>query len=294
VIEPAGAISAAIARQPWLRYEILLSLLGGYTAIAMVIKGGILHGTSLQTVLVTALFMAAVQYGRSKPGEVWQKTRLLAGYAYVLWYFWMAPSFVQLIGGNYDPILLAIDERLLGVTPAVRLQAVTSVAMTELMSGCYLSYLVYLHVALLHALTMPLDFARRLSNWIFSIYAISLAGYWVVPALGPGAATPELFDVPLVGWVMTSINQYVMRQGSSGCEVFPSLHFLITAALLEFDRRHCQRRFKAMLLPAIGLVMSTMYLRYHYAVDLIAAALLFLIAIVMFAPRRTVHVAARE
>ena len=43
-----------------------------------------------------------------------------------------------------------------------------------------------------------------------------------------------------------------------------------------------------MLLPAFGLFMSTMYLRYHYAVDLIAGAQLFVLAILVFPDRSPV------
>jgi membrane-associated phospholipid phosphatase len=39
---------------------------------------------------------------------------------------------------------------------------------------------------------------------------------------------------------------------------------------LAFDRRHSRRRFRLFLVPVVGLWLSTVYLRYHYLVDLLA------------------------
>jgi membrane-associated phospholipid phosphatase len=118
-----------------------------------------------------------------------------------------------------------------------------------------------------------------------------LPGYLLVPATGPALAFPDLFSEPLSGWLLTAVNRAVVEHGSSVYSVFPSLHVLITCALLAFDRRHCPRRFKFMLLPTIGLFASTMYLRYHYAIDLLAGAGLFLVVLFFFGERRSADVA---
>ena len=69
----------------------------------------------------------------------------------------------------------------------------------------------------------------------------------------------------------------VIAWGSSGYDVFPSLHVMVTCILLEHDWREVRRRFWIMLGPCIGLFISTIYLRYHYAVDIFAGFLLFLL-----------------
>jgi len=50
---------------------------------------------------------------------------------------------------------------------------------------------------------------------------------------------------------------------------------MMTLLLLDNDWRECRLRFWLMLAPAIGLVISTLYLRYHYATDLLAGLALF-------------------
>jgi membrane-associated phospholipid phosphatase len=86
---------------------------------------------------------------------------------------------------------------------------------------------------------------------------------------------PEAFSVPLSGGFLTRLNATIVAQGSSVYDVFPSLHVLVTCVLLNHDWRYVRRRFQVMVLPALGLLFSTIYLRYHYAVDLAAGFALF-------------------
>ena len=70
-------------------------------------------------------------------------------------------------------------------------------------------------------------------------------------------------------------NAAVVAAGSSAYDIFPSLHTYITLVLLEHDRREHPRRFRVLLPVAVAILLSTLVLRYHYAVDLVAGALWF-------------------
>jgi membrane-associated phospholipid phosphatase len=145
-------------------------------------------------------------------------------------------------------------------------------------------------VCLFHALVGPVKSTRRLAKWLFSVYAIGLAGYLLFPAVGTSKAFPELFAQPIEGPLLTPLNRMVVEQGSSVYDAFPSLHVLITCTLLEYDRRYCRRRFFAILLPALGIFTSALYLRYHYAVDLLAGGALFILAKILFKERTSIGV----
>jgi len=214
----------------------------------------------------------------------------LIGYFFVLWYYLSAGSFVVALQLPVrDAQLLAIDEAICVVTPAIRFQSVQSYWLTELMSGCYLSYLVYLHAAMFYVVFASVDKVGRFANWILSVFAIGLPGYLLVPAIGPLFAYPELFEMPLVGGPITSFNSWVVHRGSTRFDAFPSLHVLITGALLVFDYGQYPRRFAWLVVPSLGLFVSTIYLRYHYLVDLLASIVLLILALVLFRHRETSH-----
>jgi membrane-associated phospholipid phosphatase len=101
----------------------------------------------------------------------------------------------------------------------------------------------------------------------------------VLPAGGPHIYLT--FKTPLQGswlldWTIKPVNL-----GSNGMDVFPSVHVAASLYLLLFDWRHWRRRFWWVLLPCLVLWFSTIYLRFHYFVDLIAAAVLALASLAM-------------
>ena len=69
----------------------------------------------------------------------------------------------------------------------------------------------------------------------------------------------------------------LMGWGSSGFDVFASLHVTLTCVLLAHDWVGVRRRFWVMVGPVAGMVVSTVYFRYHYGLDVLAGAILFLV-----------------
>src|SRR5204863_1230406 len=67
--------------------------------------------------------------------------------------------------------------------------------------------------------------------------------------------------------------------GSNGVDVFPSLHVALSLYLLGFDWWHFPARFWRLLVPCVALWFSTLYLRYHYVVDLIAGVAISLVGL---------------
>jgi hypothetical protein len=259
---------------------MLLSL-GGLTALALAARE---RPAEAGMAAAAGGALAAVALALRAPRV--RKLRLAASYAFIAWFYFSVPRITPALGFPLrDDALLAADEALFGVTPAVGLGRWATPWLTDLLSACYASYLVYLHGALLYALARPVGEADRLAGSLFPAFAVGLAGYLLVPAVGPGAAFPELFPAPLRGGLLTRLNAALVASGSARYDVFPSLHVLITCTLLDHDRRWARRRFRLVLLPAAGMVLAAVYLRYHYAVDLLAGFAAFVAVRAWVAPR---------
>jgi hypothetical protein len=258
-------------------HEWAFFCLGSCTFLVTWWRSGSLSGIPLEAGLATALYGCVVA-GLRKANDAWQKIRLLASYGFLVWFYFSVARLAPAVGAPVqDEALYALDRALFRETPAVYLQSLIMPWLTDLLSACYLSFHVYLQLAVLHLLWRRLDAAVRLSIYLFTSYAIGFCGYLLVPAMGPWKAFPQLFSIPLAGGVMTQLNAWVVAQGSSVYDVFPSLHVLVTFVLLDHDWREVRSRFWVMLVPTLGLVVATIYLRYHYAVDLLAGGALFLI-----------------
>lgn len=187
-----------------------------------------------------------------------------------LFYFRLGVDLPRMLPWRADGMLLGWDRQWLGETPAMLLRGWHSTWLTEWLSGCYLAYFVG-YVGFLVAWVR----AGGGLGWGFLrgfcwIQALGFAGYCMLPASGPGVFLAGDLAVPPWGWV-GRLNDWVVRAGCNGVDVFPSLHVATTTYWIGFDvlagrwRRACW-----MALPGAGLCLSTLYLRYHYAADVAA------------------------
>jgi membrane-associated phospholipid phosphatase len=173
-----------------------------------------------------------------------------------------------------DAGLLRADRWLFGETPSVSLDGLAHPFLTDILSICYLSFLPAVLLVFVITLSRPKALGFRLYDGIFGIYAIGFLGYTLVPAAGPHLAMPELFSIPLEGGLLSKVNAAVVGNGSNHVDVFPSLHTAVTVFLMGWLWTHRRRLFLMLLPVAAGIVISTIYLRYHYAVDVIAGLFL--------------------
>lgn len=204
------------------------------------------------------------------------RARTIANYVAVVSLYGASTGLIDALRvPTHQAELLAFDRRWLSETPSVTLAGTFDGWPNDLLSAAYLSYHLYLHWALLDLLWQAGRWPRRsYGRVVFSAFAIGFAGYFLFPACGPEVAFPDLYASPLRGGAMTRLNEWVVGRLASRYDAFPSLHVLVTASLLACDWRWFRPRFWIMLLPAAGMVFSTLPLRLHYAADLLASAVL--------------------
>lgn len=191
----------------------------------------------------------------------------------------MAGAVPAVRAARYDADLLALDRLLLGETPSVWLQQWTAPWLTELMSFCYIFFMPLLFFSLLRYFFRRRELLGEFYAGLFTVYGLGFLGYLVLPAVGPWLAYPELFDIRLSGGAITVLNQTMVEQGSNKVDAWPSLHCGVSMFILGFAWRHHRIEFWSLLLPVIGLWISTFYLRYHYFADVLCGVALAIFAL---------------
>ena len=178
---------------------------------------------------------------------------------------------VPLLGHpKVDTLLLGWDRALLGETPAVAWEHLLRPWAEDLAMASYLFFFYYLVAGPGFYCVQNLRLFRKCIVGLFTMYGLAFMSYTVMPAGGPWRWM--IFQTPLHGpwlldWVLAPVNA-----GSNAVDVFPSVHLAGSLYLLLFDWQHGRRRFWWYLLPCFVLWFSTMYLRFHYFVDLLAGA----------------------
>jgi membrane-associated phospholipid phosphatase len=176
-----------------------------------------------------------------------------------------------------DGTLARIDEAVLGVQPTLYLQAIVRPGLTNYLAFAYTSYFFvppilsgYLYVRGHRA-----EFRRFQLVLLVAFYGGFFA-YISVPAIGPRYWLADRYTVPLAGALYDATSEATnsLQQVSRDC--FPSLHTAIsTLWLITFVRLRHVLPAPRILLPLVTILtlslwFSTVYLRYHWAVDVVA------------------------
>ncbi|HKV42108.1 MAG TPA: phosphatase PAP2 family protein, partial [Blastocatellia bacterium] len=176
---------------------------------------------------------------------------------------------------DMDRQLAAIDSRLFGVNPEVIFARLQSPALTLPLQLSYLCYYVFPV-----ALGILLWRQRRFLSLQFLIFVILLGfyisyiGYIAVPAIGPRFFLSTTGIPPISGHIVGSIRKSLDSMEGLTRDCFPSGHTELTLLILFTARRFHRRFFWIMLVPALMLIFATMYLQYHYVIDVVAGAIL--------------------
>ena len=178
-------------------------------------------------------------------------------------------------GGDYDRQLAAIDFAIWGAHPTVWLERIQSAALTEIMQGLYSLFVpAVLLVAFLLWRRRSYDAFRRYAFLIAAGFLVSYAGYVLVPARGPRFLLAGLQHQPLAGfWLYEPLRGLLDRLESAHYDCFPSGHVELTALAWWGSRMLSPLLSRAYFAYTLSVIFATVYLRYHYTVDVLAGAL---------------------
>lgn len=230
-----------------------------------------------------------------------RKTKLLIGihrwycYLFVLFVFKEIYQMVHRIHPtDYDQLFIAIDHWMFGVNPTQWLYRFSTPLITEILQTAYFSYyLIFILVGVEIYRRYPINKFDRAAFLIVYGFYLSYLGYFLLPAVGPRFTLHNFAEIDhdLPGLFLTPIFRTIINAGESipagspnpiqfvQRDVFPSGHTQLTlvCTYLAFHYKLRSRWFVAGL--ASLLIIGTVYLRYHYVIDLVAGAAFFLLTI---------------
>lgn len=141
------------------------------------------------------------------------------------------------------------------------------------------SYVVYLSYYLLPLAAAALARARSEAEGERAVFAIllgfwaSYAGYFLLPTEGPRLPLAE--EAGLGGGPISEAARAFLRHaGRTRVDAFPSGHTAVSLVAAALALRAAPRVGWALLAWALAIVFTTVYVHVHYAVDVLAGALL--------------------
>jgi membrane-associated phospholipid phosphatase len=246
--------------------------------------------------IATAAVVCALAYAAgSADSRVLRWIRDWAAFAMIVFtykqiYFMIRPIHQ---GRDYDQLLIAVDRALFGVNPTEWLAGFSNPCLTEVLQIAYsLFYVFFVAVGLELYLQKDLLQFQRFKFTIVYGFFISYVGYFFLPAVGPrfilhdfsriDIELPGLLLTPFLRWfvnIWESIPPGVSNVAALACaqrDVLPSGHTMMTLIVMVLAYKFRLKLRHYVFGMGILLIFATVYLRYHYVIDVIAGAFLVL------------------
>ncbi len=255
---------------------------GGYTAVLLMLN--------YSAVLVGAAFIAPMT-DRIRHPLVQNPVLRWLRYIYPLFllgpfFQWTYPISLMYFDTPFDDYLLRADIALFGFPIARDLvhRWGDRYWLTEWMNFSYLSYYwVTLY------LPLYLYFTKRNREFMYVMFNAGVIIYscfvlqTLFPAQGPVHYDPATCGYLEAGPISEFTRQFLIRMDIPG-GAMPSGHIAGTVAIFLYAWRFARRAFWATLPVVVSLCISTVYGRYHYAVDGIAGILVAVICVFIICP----------
>jgi membrane-associated phospholipid phosphatase len=196
----------------------------------------------------------------------------------------------------YDSKLIQIDYYIFGLNPTVELRAISNPLLTEFLQLIYTLFYI-----------MPVIFGLELYLWhryrefkkatfvIFFGFYMSFIGYLILPAIGPRFILHDFYNInsELPGILVADFLRDIINLGESipsGSRVaetiaqrdaFPSGHTTIILLITYLSKKNKSNSFYFYLPYSVVMIFSTVYLRYHYVIDIIGGVIFALMTIII-------------
>jgi PAP2 superfamily len=205
-------------------------------------------------------------------------------------YFFLAEILPLVNSSSVDFGLYHFDLHFFGFEPALALDHLVSPITTEWFAFFYYGYffLLALHVVPILMLSRRQRLLSEFSLGMLIVFCLGHTLYMIVPGFGPHEAMADQFShaLPRGMWLDTVMR--TVAEGGAQKDIFPSLHTAAPAFIAMFSFRHRDKvpyryTWPAVAFFTVNIICATMFLRWHYIIDVVAGLALSMTALVVAA-----------
>ncbi len=267
----------AVEREWWAVDKVIVAYLL-FTTLLTVIWFAAIPGAAWILIAHAAAMAAWIAFRTNFAFHCWYPLPYVAAC-----YKEMAILIPPIRGHDYDEWASRVDRALWGTDPILWLVHRPNAAITEFLQIAYSLFIpVVLVVAYLLWRQRKFDEFRYYAFLIALGFLASYLGYLAAPVRGPRFWLHSL--PPLRGlWLTTALQNTLDRLESAHYDCFPSGHTELTMLACWGSRMVSRKLFYVFLGYTPCIIFATVYLRYHYTIDVLAGALLAL-ALILVAP----------
>jgi membrane-associated phospholipid phosphatase len=300
--------------EPLLRYDLknILNLIDVYTIgilsvyllLSLIYFNVIVEAKSyifINLFIIVSIITLATIVEKFDAGTLFRLVRYTYIIPLIFYIYTQTQVFIRIINPNdWDWLLIKWDYVIFGVNPTEALGRIANPWLTEYLQFSYMMFfimplLVGFELYIRHDSKHYVAFARTIAFGFFLSYLL----YFFLPAVGPrftlhnfgslNSELPGIFFtnymrelVNIGGGIRHSIPLPAIDVVNRDC--MPSGHTMITIINIWLAYRYRSRYRWVIYIIGTSLIFATVYLRYHYVVDLMAGAF-FAVLVIWLEPK---------
>jgi len=179
-----------------------------------------------------------------------------------------------IISENIDPYFMHLDQWIFGVQPSLEFSAkFNSHFFGELM---YLGYISYYFQMIILAIYVLIKQKTELDKTVFLIFTSFLIYYLVfsfIPVVGPQFYFTGTDAIPPHSGILSEFMMHINHNFEKPTGAFPSSHVGMTIIFSYLASKFSKKVFLIFLPFSLLILFATVYIKAHYAVDVIAGIL---------------------
>lgn len=293
--------------QPFMRFTLRDILLGAdwyflgmiaiYTIILIIFHKQIPNVGMffMQNVFLSLTIISIATLGKYKSGNLFINIHRYYHLPIIYVIFMQVFVYISVLNPHdYDQILAGWDRALFGMNPTEYIQQFAFPALTEFFQIAYV--LFYFH-AFAQSIELNLrglyEEAESVTRTIVFGFLLSYVMYVFMPAIGPRFSVHDYASIStdLPGLWLTDALRTIIDTGDGFRDktldpalqmhrnCMPSGHTMMTLMNMILAFRYRSKLRWVFLIMGISLIIATVYLRYHYVVDVLAGIILAFVAL---------------
>ncbi|MDP4183652.1 MAG: phosphatase PAP2 family protein [Bacteroidota bacterium] len=196
---------------------------------------------------------------------------ILTGY-----YYQETVHYNKLFFQNLDPVVSHVERIIFGCQPSLEFSRLMPMSwFSELM---YFGYFSYYLIIIGFCIALFYQKSEHLTRCIFLVTSSFFLFYLIfaiVPVCGPQFYFRYPYNVVPNGYIFEHLVRSIQESGEQPTGAFPSSHVGLSVIILFLSAKYAYRYFLGILPIVVFLILSTVYIKAHYLVDVVGAFLVF-------------------
>lgn len=173
---------------------------------------------------------------------------------------------------DLDPLIATTEATIFGIQPALEFskQVPTNIFAEAMYFGYFAYYLMLIGLPIVWYVKKGAESSEKMVFIIIQSFLIFYLFFDIIPVAGPQFYFINMDPLP-PGYLFGFLIRTIQHIGEAPTAAFPSSHVALCLIIIYMTLRESKKIFLLLIPVALLLILSTVYIRAHYVIDIFVA-----------------------